>query len=90
MSTNRRPPAGGSDPAFTSRELVERIVNEAIAGGAFDQALQDRLQAVADPECGSAAFAKMMRRHILSTPVGDFVQVKGGRFVYVPRRSKRS
>jgi len=89
---SRKPTKRGqaSDPAFTSRELVERIVNEAIAGGAFDQVLEERLQAIADPECGSAALAKMMRLHILNTPAGQFAQVRDGHFVYVPRRSNRT
>lgn len=53
MSRNRQPPAGGNGPALTPRALVERIVKEMIAEGALDEALQARLQKIADPLCGS-------------------------------------
>ena len=69
---NRESPKAGqtADPAFTSRELVDRIINEAIAGGAFDQALQKRLQVIADPECrcGSAEVNGSVQVEITGAP----------------------
>lgn len=54
---------------FTDRALVERIVREAIADGAFDEALRKRLQEIADPECGSDAEAKEAAIKLLSQQI---------------------
>jgi len=62
-------------PAFTPRDVVEKIVREAIAEGAFDEALQERLQGIADPECRcglSAEATRYVREVVLGIPTpGD-------------------
>jgi hypothetical protein len=63
-----------ADSAFTSREIVERIVNEAIADGAFDQALRERQQEIADPECRcglDAETAHRIRKSVLGVNQQD-------------------
>lgn len=58
MTPKSRKSGRDVDPSFTERELVERIVKQAIADGAFDQALQARLQGIADPMCRSQAIVE--------------------------------
>ena len=64
-------------PAFTPRDVVEKIVKEAITEGAFDEALQERLQGIADPKCRcglSAEAAAAIRRDVLGVPTPDDVR----------------